>query len=289
MTASPTPSTPGSERDDDALRRLRRRRHRRRGRRRPRPAAAAAILAARAAADRRRDRRRHADGRRGGRDPDRDDEQRRVLAGAADPRHAAGRAGRRPTRPPDAPPEPRPSAETPAPRAAGAEPVDAATPPDARDASRRAPRLGVGRGADRAASRRSAAARRRPPADEPVERAVRVGGQIKRATKIRNVQPVYPPIAQSARVQGIVIIEATIDPDGKVTRDARAPLDPAARSGGARRGPAVGVRADAAERRRRAGHHDRDGQLHAAVRTPRPRTVPVRPRPTRNGRRSDRR
>ena len=31
---------------------------------------------------------------------------------------------------------------------------------------------------------------------------------------------VYPPIAQSARVQGIVIIEATIGPDGKV-RDAK--------------------------------------------------------------------
>jgi len=54
------------------------------------------------------------------------------------------------------------------------------------------------------------------PADEPVERAVRVGGQIKAPTKTRNVQPIYPLIAQSARVQGVVIIEATIDPDGKV-------------------------------------------------------------------------
>jgi len=58
--------------------------------------------------------------------------------------------------------------------------------------------------------------RRDMPADEPVERAVRVGGQIKAPTKTRNVQPIYPLIAQSARVQGVVIIEATIDPDGKV-------------------------------------------------------------------------
>jgi protein TonB len=31
------------------------------------------------------------------------------------------------------------------------------------------------------------------------------------------VTPVYPPIAQAARVQGIVIIEATIGEDGQVT------------------------------------------------------------------------
>ena len=37
---------------------------------------------------------------------------------------------------------------------------------------------------------------------------------------MRNAAPVYPQIAQSARVQGVVIIEATISPTGKVT-DAR--------------------------------------------------------------------
>ena len=39
-------------------------------------------------------------------------------------------------------------------------------------------------------------------------------------TKTKNVQPVYPPIAQSARVQGVVIIEATIGADGRV-KDAK--------------------------------------------------------------------
>ncbi len=46
--------------------------------------------------------------------------------------------------------------------------------------------------------------------------AIRVGGKVKPPTKIKDVRPVYPPLARSARVSGIVIIEATIGPDGKV-------------------------------------------------------------------------
>jgi TonB family protein len=45
---------------------------------------------------------------------------------------------------------------------------------------------------------------------------VRIGGQIKAPTKIKDVKPVYPAIAQSVRVAGVVTIEATIGPDGKV-------------------------------------------------------------------------
>jgi TonB family protein len=45
---------------------------------------------------------------------------------------------------------------------------------------------------------------------------VRIGGQIKAPIKIKDVQPVYPAMAQSARVAGAVTIEATIGPDGKV-------------------------------------------------------------------------
>jgi TonB family protein len=52
------------------------------------------------------------------------------------------------------------------------------------------------------------------------ESAVRVGGRTKPPTKVKDVQPVYPAIARSARVSGVVTIEATIGPDGKVI-DAR--------------------------------------------------------------------
>ena len=55
-----------------------------------------------------------------------------------------------------------------------------------------------------------------PPPPPPPPAPVRVGGNIKPPTKTKDVRPVYPPIAQSARVQGVVIIEATIGPDGHV-------------------------------------------------------------------------
>jgi TonB family protein len=45
---------------------------------------------------------------------------------------------------------------------------------------------------------------------------IRVGGNIKQPTKILDVRPVYPPAAQNARVQGVVIVEVLIGPDGKV-------------------------------------------------------------------------
>jgi len=54
-----------------------------------------------------------------------------------------------------------------------------------------------------------------PAAPPPVE-AVRVGGQIKEPRKTKHVDVVYPEIAKSARVQGVVIMECTISPTGKV-------------------------------------------------------------------------
>jgi protein TonB len=53
--------------------------------------------------------------------------------------------------------------------------------------------------------------------DAPVVQAVRVGGQIKEPKKLKNINPVYPDIAKQARVQGVVILECTISPQGKVT------------------------------------------------------------------------
>ena len=46
--------------------------------------------------------------------------------------------------------------------------------------------------------------------------ALRVGGNIKPPMKIRDVRPVYPAEALAARVMGVVIIEARIEPDGSV-------------------------------------------------------------------------
>jgi TonB family protein len=51
----------------------------------------------------------------------------------------------------------------------------------------------------------------------PTGQPVRVGGQIRAPTQISKVQPVYPADALAARVQGIVILEATIGVDGRVT------------------------------------------------------------------------
>lgn len=46
---------------------------------------------------------------------------------------------------------------------------------------------------------------------------VRVGSNIKTPTKVKDVRPMYPPDALAAKIQGVVIIETTINPDGRVS------------------------------------------------------------------------
>jgi len=53
-----------------------------------------------------------------------------------------------------------------------------------------------------------------PPASSLI--VLRVGGNIRPPSKVKDVKPLYPAIAQAARIEGIVIIEATIGPDGKI-------------------------------------------------------------------------
>ena len=55
-----------------------------------------------------------------------------------------------------------------------------------------------------------------PPRVQPVP----VGGHIREPRRLTYVPPVYPTIAQTAKVEGMVILEATIDETGAV-RDVR--------------------------------------------------------------------
>jgi protein TonB len=50
----------------------------------------------------------------------------------------------------------------------------------------------------------------------PALRAVRVGGRIKEPTKLKSVPPVYPDAAVVARMEGVVILECLINPQGRV-------------------------------------------------------------------------
>jgi protein TonB len=57
-----------------------------------------------------------------------------------------------------------------------------------------------------------------PPAPSTAaRRPVRVGGQVKPPRKILGNDPVYPPLARQAQIQGDVLIDAVIDTDGNVS------------------------------------------------------------------------
>ena len=50
----------------------------------------------------------------------------------------------------------------------------------------------------------------------PPAKPVRVGGNIREPRRVLDVAPVYPEVAVNAGVEGTVVIEATIDPRGRV-------------------------------------------------------------------------
>src|SRR5688572_24097959 len=55
-----------------------------------------------------------------------------------------------------------------------------------------------------------------PPLPEASHKPIRVGGTVRQPQKVRDVKPVYPQLALISRVEGVVIIEATIGADGRV-------------------------------------------------------------------------
>ena len=50
----------------------------------------------------------------------------------------------------------------------------------------------------------------------PPVKPVRVGGDVREPRKVVDVAAVYPPLALKAGLEGVVIIEATIGPNGRV-------------------------------------------------------------------------
>lgn len=59
-----------------------------------------------------------------------------------------------------------------------------------------------------------------PPPPKPAAHKgpYRVGGNVQAPKLIQRVQPVYPPLARQARIQGDVVIESVIDMQGRVTQ-----------------------------------------------------------------------
>ena len=63
------------------------------------------------------------------------------------------------------------------------------------------------------------------PAPEAKKTVYRIGGDVKPPRQITIVEPSYPPVARTAHVEGVVVIDATIDERGDVV-EARAVSGP---------------------------------------------------------------
>ena len=55
-----------------------------------------------------------------------------------------------------------------------------------------------------------------PPGEPEVKPAVVIGGRLEPAQLIKETMPVYPPMARTARVEGVVVLEGTINVNGGV-------------------------------------------------------------------------
>jgi periplasmic protein TonB len=56
------------------------------------------------------------------------------------------------------------------------------------------------------------------PESRPVHKVVRVGSNLKPPRQKFSVNPVYPPLAQQARIRGTVVVDAVIDEHGNVVQ-----------------------------------------------------------------------
>ncbi len=54
-----------------------------------------------------------------------------------------------------------------------------------------------------------------PPPPAPIQ-TVRHGGDVQSARLIHRVDPEYPPLAKRARIQGLVLLQATVDEEGRI-------------------------------------------------------------------------
>ncbi len=57
-----------------------------------------------------------------------------------------------------------------------------------------------------------------PPKPAGAPARVKQGGEVTAASIITQTRPVYPPLARQARIQGVVVLHAIIDKDGKVAQ-----------------------------------------------------------------------